>query len=292
MASGNLIELIKILRERTGAGMMDCKKALEENDLDLDRAGDYLREKGIAKAAKKADRIAAEGLADVRYCQKCGVCSVVEVNCETDFVARGDDFHNLVSETGKIVRLNRPSTLEQAKELTKELYTDATVKIGEKLDFRRFDILTREANQTIGTYIHMGGKIAVAVVIDKEDQELADQLAMHIAANAPKYVTPDQIPSDAVEKETHIQLELMKDDPKLAGKPEAMLKNIVKGKVNKVLFESVLSEQTYLLDDSKKVSQVLAENGTKVIKFVRYLVGEGLEKRHDDFAAEVMSQTK
>ncbi len=290
--AGNLIELIKILRERTGAGMMDCKKALEEHDLDLDRAGDYLREKGIAKAAKKADRIAAEGLADVHLCEKCGVASIVEVNCETDFVARGEGFHALVEATGKLVREHKPANLEQAKEIAKELYTDATVKIGEKLDFRRFDLVQREEGQSIGTYIHMGGKIAVAVVLDKDNKELADQIAMHIAANAPKYITPDEIPADAIEKETHIQLELMKDDPKLAGKPEAMLKNIVKGKVNKVLFETVLSEQAYLLDDSKKVSQVLAENGVKVVKFVRYLVGEGIEKRHDDFAAEVMSQTK
>lgn len=292
MASSNLIEKIKILRERTGAGMMDCKKALEENNLDLDAAGDYLREKGIAKAAKKADRIAAEGLTEVVLCKGCGTCSIVEVNCETDFVSRGDAFHELVAETGKVVRHDKPASLEAAKELLKETYTDATVKIGEKLDFRRFEVIDVQEGQSIGTYIHMGGKISVAVVLDKNNEELANQLAMHIAANSPIYVTTEDIPADAIEKETAIQLELMKNDPKLAGKPEAMLKNICKGKVNKVLFESVLSEQTYLLDDTKKVGQVLAENGVKVVKFVRYGVGEGIEKRHEDFAAEVMNQTK
>lgn len=292
MASKNVIELIKQLRERTRAGMMDCKTALEANDLDLDKATDYLREKGIAKAAKKAERIAAEGLSDVKLCEKCGKCVVLEVNCETDFVARGDDFKNLVDETAHLLLKNEPQNLDEGKELTKELYTEATIRIGEKLDLRRFDLLKPSDNQVVGTYIHMGGKIAVAVVIEGKDKDFADQLAMHIAANAPKYVNASDIPADVVEKETAIQIEASKTDPKLANKPENILRNIIKGKVDKILFESVLSEQNYLLDDSKKVSQVLSENKTKVVQFVRYQVGEGIEKRHDDFAKEVMEQAK
>ena len=292
MASSNLIELIKKLRELTGAGMMDCKNALEANDLDLDKAGDYLREKGIAKAAKKAERIAAEGLSDVTTCPKCGKCVVLEVNCETDFVARGDDFKKLVSDTADVILKNEPANLEQAKDLCKELYTEATVRIGEKLDLRRFDLLKPTDTKVLGTYIHMGGKIAVAVVLSGGDKEFAEQLAMHIAANSPKYVNPSDIPSEVIEKETAIQIEASKTDPKLANKPENILRNIIKGKVDKILFESVLSEQPYLLDDSKKVGQVLSENKVEVVKFVRYQVGEGIEKRQDDFAKEVMEQAK
>lgn len=292
MATANLIELIKILRETTGAGMMDCKKALEENDLNLEKAADYLREKGIAKAAKKAERIAAEGLTNVKTCKSCGKTVVYEVNCETDFVGRGDNFRHLVEEVGDILLDKAPANIEHAKEITNKLFTDATVKIGEKLDLRRFEFVSKKAGQSVGTYIHMGGKISVAVLLDKENHELAESLAMHIAANNPLYISKDAIPSDVREKETAIQIETMKNDPKFAGKPVEMLEKIVAGKVNKVLFESVLSEQAYLLDDTKTVGQILLENGVKVLKIVRFQVGEGIEKRHDDFANEVMSQVK
>lgn len=292
MATANLIELIKILRERTGAGMMDCKKALEDNGLDLEKASDYLREKGIAKAAKKSERIAAEGLTNVKTCNSCGKSVVYEVNCETDFVARSDGFKELVAETAKIILHNEPKTIEKAKEISSELFTNATVKIGEKLDLRRFQIVYKKDGQTIGTYIHMGGKISTAVLIDKDDQEFADNLAMHIAANAPIYVTKESIPLEVREKETAIQVELLKNDPKLAAKPVEMLKKIVEGKVNKILFEAVLGEQMYLLDDTKTVGQVLLEHGAKVVEMVRFQVGEGIEKRHDDFANEVMNQVK
>ena len=290
MATPQLIELIKVLRERTGAGMMDCKKALLENDMDLDRAGDYLREKGIAKAAKKSERIAAEGLAATHVCTCCGKASIVEVNCETDFVARGDAFQALVDETAKRVLNADCKNMEEAKAELAETYTDATVKIGEKLDFRRFDIVTIEEGEFVGSYIHMGGKIGVLVVLKGGNQETADNIAMHIAANNPKYLTPAEIPAEVVEKETNIQIELSKTDPKLANKPENILKNILTGKVNKILFESVLSEQAYLLDDSKKVGQVASEGKFEIKSFVRYHVGEGIEKRVDDFAAEVMAQ--
>ena len=289
-----LIDLIKQLRDRTGAGLMDCKAALLNNDEDLDKATDWLREKGLAKAAKKADRIAAEGLALTKTCEKCGCTVILEVNCETDFVAKGDAFKELVDNVAGCILKNAPKDVEAAKELTKDLFTDATVKMGEKFDLRRFEVIEKGEGQYIYTYIHMGGKIAVVVVLDKEDPELGKGLAMHIAANNPAYLNTQAIGADAIEHETKIQLEAAKQDPKLAGKPEEMLKKIIGGKVNKYFAEMVLVEQPYLLDteSSKKVGQVLEEKKTNVIKYVRYQVGEGIEKRKDDFASEVMSQMK
>ena len=288
-----LIDLIKQLRDRTGAGLMDCKAALLNNDEDLDKATDWLREKGLAKAAKKADRIAAEGLALTKTCEKCGKTVILEVNCETDFVAKGDAFKELVENVAGQILENEPKDVEAAKELTTGLFTDATVKMGEKFDLRRFEVLERGSN-FVYTYIHMGGKIAVAVVLDKEDAELGKGIAMHIAANNPAYLDTNAIGADAIEHETKIQLEAAKQDPKLAGKPEEMLKKIIGGKVNKYFAEMVLVEQPYLMDteSGKKVGQVLQEKGTKVVKYVRYQVGEGIEKRKDDFASEVMSQMK
>ena len=289
-----LIDLIKQLRDRTGAGLMDCKAALLNNDEDLDKATDWLREKGLAKAAKKADRIAAEGLALTKTCEKCGCTVILEVNCETDFVAKGDAFKELVDNVAGCILKNEPKDVEAAKELTKDLFTDATVKMGEKFDLRRFEVIEKGEGQFIYTYIHMGGKIAVVVVLDKEDAELGKGLAMHIAANNPAYLNTQAIGADAIEHETKIQLEAAKQDPKLAGKPEEMLKKIIGGKVNKYFAEMVLVEQPYLLDteSGKKVGQVLEEKKTNVIKYVRYQVGEGIEKRKDDFASEVMSQMK
>ena len=288
-----LIDLIKQLRDRTGAGLMDCKAALLNNDEDLDKATDWLREKGLAKAAKKADRIAAEGLALTKTCEKCGKSVVIEVNCETDFVAKGDAFKELVENVAEQILKNEPKDVEAAKELTTGLFTDATVKMGEKFDLRRFEVLEAGSN-FVYTYIHMGGKIAVAVVLDKEDAELGKGIAMHIAANNPAYLDTNAIGSDAIEHETKIQLEAAKQDPKLAGKPEEMLKKIIGGKVNKYFAEMVLVEQPYLLDteSGKKVGQILQEKKVNVLKYVRYQVGEGIEKRKDDFASEVMSQMK
>ena len=288
-----LIDLIKQLRDRTGAGLMDCKAALLNNDEDLDKATDWLREKGLAKAAKKADRIAAEGLALTKTCEKCGKTVILEVNCETDFVAKGDAFKELVENVAGEILKNEPKDVETAKELTTGLFTDATVKMGEKFDLRRFEVIEK-GNNFVYTYIHMGGKIAVAVVLDKEDAELGKGLAMHIAANNPSYLDTNAIGADAIEHETKIQLEAAKQDPKLAGKPEEMLKKIIGGKVNKYFAEMVLVEQAYLMDteSGKKVGQVLQEKKTNVLKYVRYQVGEGIEKRKDDFASEVMSQMK
>ena len=286
----SMIELIKELRDRTGAGMMDCKKALEASNQDVEKAIDWLREKGIAKAQAKASRIAAEGLAGVVV--KGDKAVIGEVNCETDFVSKGDKFHKLVDDTLEATLKSEPKTLEEAKENVKALFTDATVSMGEKLDFRRFELVSKKAGQEFGSYIHMGGKIATLVVLDKEDLELAKGLAMHIAANAPKYISEADIPTEVIEHEKAIAFETAKADPKLAGKPEQMLQGIVMGKVKKIMSESILLSQAYLLDGEKSVAQVLKEKGTNVLKFVRYAVGEGIEKRQDNFAEEVMKEIK
>ncbi|MDY2574664.1 MAG: translation elongation factor Ts [Bacilli bacterium] len=287
MAS-NIIELIKVLRERTGAGMMDCKAALLANDLDVEKSCEWLREKGIAKAAKKASRIAAEGLTYV--VTKGNDAVILEINSETDFVAKSDDFKNLVSEVASIVLENKPACINCAKELTNELFTNATVKIGEKLDFRRFEIVSKNDSQTFGAYMHMGGKISVLTLVEGLDEEVAKGLSMHIAANNPSYISSSDIPQEAIENEKRIQTEAAKNDEKLKGKPEQALVKIIEGKVNKIFSETCLLSQEYLLDPSKKVEQLLKEKGLKVVKFVRYAVGEGIAKREENFAEEVAKQ--
>ena len=284
------VELIKILRDRTGAGIMDCKNALAACENDVDKACDWLREKGIAKQAKKADRIAAEGLVLVHTCEKCGKASIVEVNCETDFVSKADPFRDLVNACAETVLKENCKTVEEAVEKTAPLFTDATVKLGEKLSFRRFEIVEPSADEKVYSYIHMGGKIGVLVVLAKDDAELGKGLAMHIAANNPKFVHFADIPAAQIENEKNIQIEACKNDPKLASKPEVALKKIVEGKVNKFFSESVLDEQSYLLDPEKSVAQTLKEKGNSVVKFIRYQVGEGIEKRQENFAEEVAKQ--
>ena len=287
----SLIDLIKVLRDRTGAGLMDCKGALLANDCDLDKASDWLREKGLAKAAKKADRIAAEGLALAVTCPKCGKTVVLEVNCETDFVAKGDAFREFVENIAKVILKEEPKDVEAAKALTTELFADATVKMGEKFDLRRFTILPKE-NNVIASYIHMGGKIAVAVVLDQADEAFAKQIAMHIAANNPQYKTVDEVPADVRNHELEVQREAAKNDERLANKPAQVLDKILEGKINKYFAEMTLEAQPFLMDDSKTVGQVLKEKNAKVLAFVRYQVGEGIEKRKDDFASEVMKEAK
>ena len=286
------VELIKQLRDRTGAGLMDCKGALIACDGDLNAASDYLREKGLIKAAKKAGRIAAEGLALTKVCEKCGSLVILEVNCETDFVAKGDAFHQLVEDAAGLILSNRPASLEEAKELTTQLFTDATVKIGEKLDLRRFEVIQKEEGQSIFSYIHMGGKIAAAVVVTSDDAELGKGLAMGVASYNPQYLTVDDIPADAIAHEKSVQLEAAKNDPKLAGKPAEMLEKIIDSKVKKYFAEMVFMLQPYIYDETKTVEDALKAKGAKLLKIVRFAVGEGIEKRADDFAAEVMSQIK
>lgn len=288
-----LIELIKILRDRTGAGMMDCKKALVENDQDVEKAIDWLREKGIAKAAKKSTRIAAEGSTYVTYCEGCKKALIFEINCETDFVAKSESFKKLITDSASaIMHADKICCIECCKKAIEPLFNDAVIKLGEKLDFRRYQLVNIEEGKGVGTYIHMGGKISVLLTLNKENKELAKGIAMTIAANNPQYVSADDIPAEALQKETEIQEELSKNDPKLASKPANVLKGIIQGKVNKIFAESVLLKQEYVLDPTKTVEQVLKENDNSVESFIRYQVGEGLEKRVDNFAEEVLNQTK
>ena len=282
------VALIKQLRDRTGAGMTDCKKALEETNNDIEAACDWLREKGIAKAAKKSGRIAAEGTTYVLTSGNDAV--ILEVNSETDFVAKSDAFKDLVKEVANIPLDKKPNNVEEAKEVTKELFTNATVKIGEKLDLRRFEIFHKEDNQTFGSYIHMGGKISSLLILNGDNAEAAQGIAMHIAANKPTYLTTNDIPAEAVAQETAIQMEASKQDEKLANKPANVLENIIKGKVSKYFAESVLVEQDYLLEPGTKVGAYLKNHSLSIVKFVRFETGEGLEKRVENFAEEVQKQ--
>jgi elongation factor Ts len=281
MADKNLIELIKALRERTGAGMMDCKRALEDNGLDLEKAVDFLREKGIAKQAKRASRTAAEGLTAIKICEKCGHAAIVEVNCETDFVSASDQFINLVDVTVKKILENQPKTLEEAKALTEKDFTDAALAVGEKLDLRRFAILEKKEGEAFASYVHMGGKISTVALLSKDDPESAKGIAMHIAANSPLYIELADVPSADRAREKAIAEQEVKDDPKLINKPDAVKAQIVERKVDKVLSQSCLALQPYLMDDSKTVGQFLQEKGIKVIRFVRFQVGEGIVKNEN-----------
>ena len=282
------VKLIKQLRDRTGAGMTDCKKALEETNNDIELACDWLREKGIAKAAKKSSRIAAEGT--TLALTNGDVAVICEVNSETDFVAKSEPFKALVKETCEILLAKQPATLEEAKEVTAALFTDATVKIGEKLDLRRFEIVHKEANQTFGAYMHMGGKISVLTLLNGDCAEDAQGVSMHVAANKPTYLTTADIPAEDIANETNIQMEASKTDEKLAGKPANVLENIIKGKVAKYFAESVLVEQPYLLEPDQKVGNYLKNKGLSIVKFVRYETGEGIAKRVENFAEEVQKQ--
>lgn len=287
----DIIALIKELRERTGAGMMDCKKALLESNMDVAKAQAWLHEKGVLKAAKKADRVAAEGLSLVFINGQQGL--LLEVNCETDFVSRGDAFRKLVNDTAAIILKNKPKTLEQALTLTANLFTEATVKIGEKLSLRRFSLMTKLPHQFFGQYVHMNGVVSSLTVVEGGTQAFADQLAMHITDRNPLYPSLSSIPAQLIKEETMKQQALVKEDPKYTNKPEAILVKIVEGKVNTMFKESSLDMQPFMFAENEEPTKVFLEkHKTKVHQFARYKVGEGIEKKVVDFASEVMSQVK
>ena len=282
--------LVKELREKTGAGMLDCKKALEENNGDLNASIDWLREKGISKAAKKADRIAAEGLADILVEGNNAV--IVEINSETDFVAKNDEFKDLVSATLKAIISNNVETVEDALNLDvngetlNDLFVAKTAKIGEKLSFRRFAKLTKNDDQTFGSYIHMGGKIAVLTLIDNANEEVAKDVAMHAAAMRPKYVKKDDVPSDELERER----EVLKEQAINEGKPADIAEKMVAGRIQKYYKEICLEEQPFIKDGDISVSTYVKNNGGAINTMIRYEVGEGMEKREENFAEEVAKQ--
>ena len=278
--------LVKELRDKTGAGMMDCKKALTECNGDINAAVDWLREKGIAKAAKKQSRIAAEGLCEVVVAGN--QAYVYELNSETDFVAKNEKFITLLQEIGAIcVKLGAEDAETVLNNGGEELIVNATATIGEKISLRRVCKLTKTDSQVFGFYKHMGGKIATVCVVEGAEEEVARDMSMQVTATKPLYLAKENVPADYIEKETHIQLELCKNDEKLAGKPEAALIKIVEGKVNKGLKEVCLLDQAFVKDPNLTVSQYLQGKHSSMVEFVRYEVGEGMEKRNDDFAAEV-----
>ena len=287
---------VKDLREKTGAGMMDCKKVLTETDGDMEKAIELLRERGIAKAAKKSDRIAAEGIVAAYVSEDGKVGAVVEVNSETDFVAKNEQFLNLLDTVAKTILASDAKTNEEALALTagdktlNDLFVEATATIGEKIVLRRFVVLTKNDDEIFGDYMHNGGAKSTVVVMKGSNAELAHYIAMQVASMAPTYVSSADLPKDVVEHETSIQTEIVKNDPKNASKPEAIIAKMVEGKVSKALKDMCLVDQEYFLDTNKKVAQVLKEANTSVVTFVRYEVGEGMEKRQENFAEEVAKQ--
>jgi len=287
----DLIALIKELRERTGAGMMDCKQALLETNMDLAKAQTWLHEKGVLKAAKKADRVAAEGLSLVFIKGDLGL--ILEVNCETDFVSRGDAFRKLVTDTATILLQKQPKTLPEATTLTQTLFTESLVKIGEKLTLRRFTFIRKSSIQRFGQYTHMNGVVSSLILVEGTDQTFADQLAMHVTDRNPTYPSFALVPANLIKEETTKQKAAVKEDPKYANKPEAILAKIIEGKVNTMFKETSLDMQPFMFSESDEPTKVyLEKHKTKVIQFARYKVGEGIEKKIADFASEVMSQVK
>ena len=286
--------LVKELREKTGAGMIDCKKALTETDGDIAKAIDWLRQKGISKAAKKADRIAAEGLSKVVIDGNKAI--VVEINSETDFVAKNEQFLELLDKTCKTLINANATSVEEALTVAvdggtlNDLFVNATATIGEKITLRRFEVLTKTDDQVFGAYMHMGGKISAVVVANGAKADVAKDMAMQVASMNPQYVSRANMPAEVVEHETNVQKEILKNDPKLASKPEKVLAGIIEGRVSKTLQEMCLVDQLFFKNQDIKCGQYLKENGMEVVSFVKYTVGEGLEKREENFAEEVAKQ--
>lgn len=286
--------MVKELREKTGAGMMDCKKALTETGGDMEKAVDFLREKGMASAAKKADRVAAEGLALVKTEGNKAV--IVEVNSETDFVAKNENFQNLVGELADHILTNAPASVEEALgqsfkdgQTVQDYISSSIAKIGEKISLRRFEIVEKQDGDVFGEYLHMGGRIGVLTVIgNSQDGELAKDIAMHVAAIKPTYVSRDEVAAEEVERER----EVLKQQALNEGKPENIVEKMVEGRLSKFFEQVCLLDQPFVKDGDHKVGKYVQSKGAEVKSFIRYEVGEGIEKREDNFAEEVMSQVK
>ncbi|MDE7265520.1 MAG: translation elongation factor Ts [Clostridia bacterium] len=284
------------LRDKSGAGMLDCKKALTDADGDMEKAAELLRERGIAKAVKKEGRIAAEGAVGAYVCAKCGTGVLLEINCESDFVSRGDKFHEIVDSVAKVVAENKPADVDAllscklGNETVKDYITNATAVIGEKISIRRFEIFQTKGK--IETYIHMGGK--VGVMVEATDfkagaEETLHDVALQIAAAKPSYVASAEVPADVLEKEKEIMLVQMQNDEKNKNKPKEILEKIVAGKMGKYYQENCLLEQPFVKDDSQKVAQVIGNKFT-VARFVRFEMGEGIEKKSENLQDEVAKQ--
>ena len=286
--------LVKELREKTGAGMMDCKKVLTETDGDLEKASELLRERGIAKAAKKSGRVAAEGLVEAYVTEDGKVGAIVEVNAETDFVAKNEEFKTFVMDVAKQVVKNNPATVEDLLaepsiavegKTVNEVLIDKIATIGENMTIRRFARF-ETTDGLVEKYIHGDGKIAVLVNMTNGNKELAKDVCMQIAAARPEFVNREQVPAERLEKEK----EILKAQTMNEGKPEAIAEKIVLGRIGKFYSEICLVDQEFVKDPSKKVSQLLKEHNAEVTEFARFEKGEGIEKKEENFAEEVMKQ--
>jgi len=281
---------VKALREKTGAGMLDCKKALEETKGDMDAAVDYLREKGIAKAAKKEARIAAEGLTEIVVNGNKAV--IVEVNSETDFVAKNEEFKTFISTISNAILTNGAKTMEEALNIKtengiiSEYLVNLVAKIGEKISFRRFQLVEKTDKDIFGCYSHMGGRISVLTVIEGANEDVAKDVSMHIAAMNPGYLNRDEVPAEVIEHEKSI----IKEQAINEGKPADIAEKMVNGRINKYYKEVCLLEQPFVKDPDLTVEKFVANNGGTIKFMIRYEVGEGIEKRQDNFAEEVMNQ--
>ena len=282
--------MVKELRDLTNAGLSDCKKALEATNGNKEEAINWLREKGIAKAAKKSDRIAAEGIAAILV--KGNDAAIIEVNSETDFVAKNDTFKALVNEILETIINSNAKTMEEVLELktsegtVNDLIISKTATIGEKLSLRRFNKITKKDNETFGSYIHMGGKIAVLTVVSDVTEEVAKDISMHAAAMKPLYVTKEEVPAEELEKERVV----LKEQAMNEGKPAEIAEKMVEGRIRKYYEEICLEEQAFVKEPSMSVGKYASNNGGKIVSMTRYEVGEGIEKKEENFAEEVAKQ--
>lgn len=281
---------VKELRERTGAGMLDCKKAFDACEGDMDKAIDWLREKGISKAAKKEGRIAAEGVCVVKAEGSNAV--ILEVNSETDFVAQNKEFLDFTNYLADVLLKNDATTVEDALKINDggetigDKLINLTAKIGEKLSLRRFEKVTKTDDEVFGTYTHMGGKIGSLVVLKGANSDVAKDVCMHIAAMAPVCLNKEDVPADMIEHEKTVITEQVMNE----GKPQEIALKMVNGRINKFYKEICLADQEFIKDSSVNVSTYVKNNGGEIVKFVRFAVGEGIEKKEEDFAQEVMNQ--
>ncbi|CCV63851.1 Elongation factor Ts (EF-Ts) [Alteracholeplasma palmae J233] len=285
-------QMVKELREKTGAGMLDCKKALEETNGDITLAIEYLREKGIAKTAKKADRIAAEGLTNVVISNNEAV--IYELNSETDFVSKNAQFLQLLDNVGNIILSSKATNTEEALAIVVDgknvetLLADATATIGEKITLRRVQRIVKTDAQGFGSYKHMGGRISVLTLLDPENEEAAKDIAMHVAANNPRFLDQSQVDAATLEHEKHI----LTEQALAEGKPANIVEKMIQGRLNKFLQDICLLDQPFVKNPDIKVSQYLKDSKTAIVSYVRLEVGEGIEKRSENFADEVAAQLK
>lgn len=281
---------VKELRDKTGAGMLDCKKALEATNGNMSEAIDWLREKGISKAAKKEGRIAAEGVCVVKAEGSNAV--ILEVNSETDFVAQNKEFLDFTNYLADVLLKNDAITVEDALKINDggetigDKLINLTAKIGEKLSLRRFEKVTKTDDEVFGTYTHMGGKIGSLVVLKGANSDVAKDVCMHIAAMAPVCLNKEDVPADMIEHEKTVITEQVMNE----GKPQEIALKMVNGRINKFYKEICLADQEFIKDSSVNVSTYVKNNGGEIVKFVRFAVGEGIEKKEEDFAQEVMNQ--